>query len=43
MSRCSDQRRNVLFILIDQMRTDCLFGALAEHVALPNLDRKRHV
>ncbi|UWR88085.1 sulfatase-like hydrolase/transferase [Phaeobacter inhibens] len=37
MSPCSDQRRNVLFILIDQMRADCLFGALAEHVALPNL------
>ncbi|MFW8633515.1 sulfatase-like hydrolase/transferase [Cribrihabitans pelagius] len=32
-------RRNILFILIDQMRADCLFGALAEHVALPNLRR----
>ncbi|MFW8594082.1 sulfatase-like hydrolase/transferase [Cribrihabitans neustonicus] len=32
-------RRNILFILIDQLRADCLFGALAEHVALPNLRR----
>ncbi|MFS4581378.1 sulfatase-like hydrolase/transferase [Phaeobacter sp. C3_T13_0] len=37
MNTRSDQRKNVLFILIDQMRADCLFGALAEHVALPNL------
>ncbi|MCF6430177.1 alkaline phosphatase family protein [Leisingera sp. MMG026] len=29
--------RNVLFIIIDQLRADCLFGALAEHVELPNI------
>jgi arylsulfatase A-like enzyme len=28
---------NVLFIVIDQLRADCVFGALAEHLALPNL------
>ena len=31
------ETKNVLFILIDQMRADCLFGALADHVELPNL------
>ncbi|MGR3760951.1 alkaline phosphatase family protein [Roseobacteraceae bacterium NS-SX3] len=30
-------QKNVLFILIDQMRADCLSGALAEHADLPNL------
>lgn len=29
--------RNVLFVIIDQLRADCLFGALADHVQLPNL------
>ncbi|NOC46699.1 alkaline phosphatase family protein [Ruegeria sp. HKCCD7559] len=29
--------KNVLFIIIDQLRADCLNGALAEHVQLPNL------
>ena len=29
--------KNVLFILIDQLRADCLFGAMADHVELPNL------
>lgn len=29
--------QKVLFILIDQMRADCLFGAMAQHVELPNL------
>ncbi len=29
--------RNVLFVVIDQLRADCLFGALADHVDLPNL------
>lgn len=29
--------RNVLFIIIDQLRADCLTGALAEYVDLPNL------
>lgn len=28
---------NVLFVVIDQLRADCVFGALAGHVALPNL------
>ncbi|MDJ1015786.1 MAG: sulfatase-like hydrolase/transferase [Paracoccaceae bacterium] len=30
-------RRNILFIIIDQFRGDCVRGALADHVALPNL------
>ena len=29
--------RNVLFVIIDQLRADCLNGALADHVDLPNL------
>ncbi|MES0810381.1 alkaline phosphatase family protein [Roseibium sp. SCPC15] len=29
--------RNVLFIIIDQLRADCVFGELAEYVDLPNL------
>ncbi|WP_420583948.1 sulfatase-like hydrolase/transferase [Ruegeria sp.] len=29
--------KNVLFIIIDQLRADCLNGALASHVDLPNL------
>ncbi|MEX0351557.1 MAG: alkaline phosphatase family protein [Paracoccaceae bacterium] len=29
--------KNVLFIIIDQLRADCLSGALAEHADLPNL------
>ncbi|WP_120500068.1 sulfatase-like hydrolase/transferase [Roseovarius sp. EL26] len=29
--------RNVLFIIIDQLRADCLKGALADHVNLPHL------
>ena len=37
MSKDAAQKKNVLFILIDQLRADCLSGALAEHVALPNL------
>lgn len=28
---------NVLFVIIDQLRADCVFGALAGHVALPHL------
>ena len=31
------QAGNVLFIIIDQLRADCLTGALANHVDLPNL------
>ncbi|SMR82194.1 Arylsulfatase A [Aliiroseovarius halocynthiae] len=30
-------KKNVLFIIIDQLRADCLHGALADHVDLPNL------
>lgn len=30
-------RKNVLFIVIDQLRADCLFGDLAAHVETPNL------
>lgn len=37
MSTDQAQKKNVLFILIDQLRADCLTGALAAHVALPNL------
>ncbi len=29
--------KNVLFIIIDQLRADCLHGALAHHVDLPNM------
>ncbi|EEE36096.1 sulfatase [Rhodobacteraceae bacterium KLH11] len=31
------EKQNVLFIVIDQLRADCLFGGLAEYVDLPNL------
>lgn len=31
--------RNILFVVIDQLRADCLNGALAAHVPTPNLDR----
>lgn len=31
------KRRNVLFVIMDQFRADCLSGALAGHVDLPNL------
>ena len=30
-------RKNVLFITVDQLRADCVFGALADHMDLPNL------
>jgi len=29
--------KNVLFIVIDQLRADCIFGELAAHIDLPNL------
>lgn len=29
--------KNVLFIVIDQLRADCVFGELAQHIDLPNL------
>ncbi len=35
------ERRNILFIIIDQLRADCLHGALADHVDLPNIRRFR--
>lgn len=31
------ETRNVLFIIIDQLRADCLWGELAQYVDLPNL------
>ncbi len=31
------RRRKTLFIILDQFRADCLNGALAEHVNLPNI------
>ena len=30
-----DRAKNVLFIVIDQLRADCVFGELAEHLELP--------
>jgi arylsulfatase A-like enzyme len=36
-SQTAKPNRNVLFIIIDQLRADCVHGALAEHVNLPNL------
>ncbi len=30
-------RGNILFIVIDQLRADCVFGALGRHVDLPNI------
>ena len=29
--------KNVLFIVIDQLRADCVFGGLSKHLDLPNL------
>jgi arylsulfatase A-like enzyme len=31
------ERPNVLFIVIDQLRADCVFGALADYVRLPSI------
>ncbi|MEC3862166.1 sulfatase-like hydrolase/transferase [Mesobacterium sp. TK19101] len=31
------ERQNILFVIIDQLRADCLRGALESHVDLPNL------
>ncbi len=31
------KKQNVLFIIIDQLRADCVTGALADYVELPNL------
>lgn len=35
-------RPNVLFVIIDQFRADCLIGALADHVDLPHLQALRN-
>ena len=32
---------NVMFIVVDQMRADCVHGALADHVQLPNIQALR--
>ncbi|MCJ8323475.1 MAG: alkaline phosphatase family protein [Rhizobiales bacterium] len=29
--------KKILFIIMDQLRADCVFGALAEHIDMPNL------
>ncbi len=31
------KKRNVLFIVCDQLRADCVTGALAQHVKMPNI------
>lgn len=31
------KRQNILFIIIDQLRADCVSGALEAHVAMPNI------
>jgi len=36
------QGRKILFIIIDQLRADCIHGALADHVDLPNIAAFRH-
>ena len=35
--RTSDSKPNVLFVVLDQLRADCITGPLAETVDLPNL------
>ena len=37
VTRPVKNRKNVLFIVIDQFRADCLAGAFGNHVPLPNL------
>jgi arylsulfatase A-like enzyme len=34
-------RPNILFVILDQFRADCLTGALSEHINLPNLQALR--
>ena len=34
-------RQNILFVIIDQLRADCLTGALSDHVNLPHLQALR--
>lgn len=31
------RRKNVLFVIIDQLRADCVYGALAEKISIPNI------
>ena len=31
------RNKNVLFITVDQLRADCVFGDLASHIELPHL------
>ncbi len=35
------RQRKILFIIMDQFRADCINGALADHVDLPNIDAFR--
>jgi arylsulfatase A-like enzyme len=35
--RAVGNSKNVLFIVIDQLRADCVFGALSRHIELPHL------
>jgi len=37
-----NDRPNILFVVLDQFRADCLTGALAEQLRLPNLQALRH-
>ena len=30
--------KKILFIIMDQLRADCIFGALSKHIDTPNLD-----
>lgn len=32
-----DKKLNILFVVIDQLRADCVFGPLAQHLDLPNI------
>ncbi len=32
-------QKNVLFIVIDQLRADCIFGDIAKKIQLPNIDK----
>lgn len=34
-----NDQKNVLFIVIDQLRADCIFGALANKIQLPNINK----
>ena len=32
-----DRPKNILFIVIDQLRADCVFGGMSQHLDIPNL------